>query len=109
MSVHQSESLGVCDNIDTYHTHVGMDAFPQPVLHSTMRKVSEESAVSVSSYFPPISSMLDLGIGVGNYGQTGTPAATAGMGVGAFGSISNGFTVRLCPLRLRQLVLLHRV
>ena len=86
----QFVSLDVSDNNDTYHTPVGMGEFPRPVLHSIMRKVSQKPPTSVSTYFTPISFLLDLSIGVGNHVHSGTPAATVDMGVGAFGSILNG-------------------
>ena len=34
----QFVSLDVSDNIDMYHTPMGMGKFPRPVLHSTMKK-----------------------------------------------------------------------
>ena len=89
-SVRQPVSLGVSDHIDMYHTHVGMGEFPRPVLHSTMRKVAEGPPISVSTHFTPISSMLDLGSGLGAHIHSGTPAAAVDVSRGAFGSVSNG-------------------
>ena len=88
-SVCQPVSLGVSDHIDMYHTPVGMGEFPCPVLHSTTRKVSEGPPISVSTHFTPISSMLDLGSGLGTHMHSGTPAAVVDVGVGAFGFVSN--------------------
>ena len=89
-SVRQPVSLGVSDHIDMYHTPVGMGEFPRPVLHSTMRKVTEGPPISVSTHFTPISSMLDLGSGLGAHIHSGTPAAAVDVSGGAFGSVSNG-------------------
>ena len=88
-SIRQPVSLGVSDNIDMHHTPVGMGEFPHPVLHSTRWKVSE-GPISVSTHFTLISSMLDLGSGVGYHMHSGTPVATVDVGVGAFGSVSTG-------------------
>ena len=89
-SVRQPVSLGVSDHIDMYHTPVGMGEFPRAVLHSTMRKVTEGPPISVSTHFTPISSMLDLGSGLGAHIHSGTPAAAIDVSGGAFGSVSNG-------------------
>ena len=89
-SVRQPVSLGVSDHIEMYHTPVGMGEFPRPVLHSTMRKVAEGPPISVSTHFTPISSMLDLGSGLGAHIHSGTPAAAVDVSGGAFGSVSNG-------------------
>ena len=89
-SVRQPVSLGVSDHIDMYHTPVGMGEFPRPVLHSTMRKVTEGPPISVSTHFTPISSMLDLGSGLWAHIHSGTPAAAVDVSGGAFGSVSNG-------------------
>ena len=88
-SVRQPVSLGVSDRIEMYHTPVGMGEFPRPVLHSTMRKMAEGPPISVSTHFTPISSMLDLGSGLGAHIHSGTPA-TVDVSGGAFGSVSNG-------------------
>ena len=93
-SVRQPVSLGVSDHIDMYHNPVGMGEFPRPVLHSTMRKVAEGPPISVSTHFTPISSMLDLGSGLGAHIHSGTPAAAVDVSGGAFGSVSNGV---YCP------------
>ena len=89
-SVREPVSLGVSDHIDMYHTPVGMGEFPRPVLHSTMRKVTEGPPISVLTHFTPISSMLDLGSGLGAHIHSGTPAAAVDVSGGAFGSVSNG-------------------
>ena len=89
-SVRQPVSLGVRDHIDMYHTPVGMGEFPRPVLQSTMRKVTEGPPISVSTHFTPISSMLDLGSGLGAHIHSATPAAAVDVSGGAFGSVSNG-------------------
>ena len=89
-SVRQPVSLGVSDHIDMYHTPVGMGEFPRPVLHSTMRKMAEGPPISVSTPFTPISSMLDLGSGLGAHIHSGTPAAVVDVSGGAFASVSNG-------------------
>ena len=89
-SVHQPVSLGVSDHIDMYHTMVGMGEFPRPILHSTMRKVSEGPLISVSTHFTPISSMLDIGNGLGTHMHSGTPTAAVDVSGGVFGSVSNG-------------------
>ena len=86
----QFVSLDVSAIIDTYHIPMGMGEFPHPVLHSTIQKVSEGPPTSVSTHFTPISSMLDLSIGMGNHVHSGTPAATVDMSVGAFVSVSSG-------------------
>ena len=85
-----SVSLGVSDHIDMYHTPVGMGEFPRPVLQSTMRKVTGGPPISVSTHFTPISSMLDLGSGLGAHIHSATPAAAVDVSGGAFGSVSNG-------------------
>ena len=89
-SVRQPVSLGVSDNIDMYHTPMGMGEFPSHVLHLTMRKVSEGPPISVSTHFTLISCVLDRGSGVGNYVHSGTPVATVDVGVGVVWSVSNG-------------------
>ena len=89
-SVRQPVSLGVSDHIDMYHTPVGMGEFPRPVLQSTMRKVTGGPTISVSTHFTPISSMLDLGSGLGAHIHSATPAAAVDVSGGAFGSVSNG-------------------
>ena len=89
-SVRQPVSLGVSDHIDMYHTPVGMGEFPRPVLQSTMRKVTGGPPISVSTHFTPISSMLDLGCGLGAHIHSATPAAAVDVSGGAFGSVSNG-------------------
>ena len=89
-SVRQPVSLGVSDHIDMYHTPVGMGEFPRPVLQSTMRKVTGGPPISVSTHFTPISSMLDLGSGLGAHIHSATPAAAVDVSGGAFGSVSNG-------------------
>ena len=89
-SVHQPVSLGVSDHIDMYHTPVGMGEFPRPVLQSTMRKVTGGPPISVSTHFTPISSMLDLGSGLGAHIHSATPTAAVDVSGGAFGSVSNG-------------------
>ena len=96
-SVCQPVSLGVSDHIYMYHTPVGMGEFPRPVLHSTMRKVSEGPPISVSRHFTPISSMLYLGRRLGTHMHSGTPAAAVDLGGGAFGSVSNGVYRPLLP------------
>ena len=80
----------VSDHIDMYHTPVGMGEFPRPVLHSTMRRVAEGPPISVSTHFTPISSMLDLGSGLGAHIHSGMPAAAVDVSGGVFGSVSNG-------------------
>ena len=89
-SVRQPVSLGVSNYIDMYHIPVGMGEFPRPVLHSTMRKVAAGAPISVSTHFTPISSMLDLGSGLGAHMHPGTPVAAVDVSGGAFGSVSNG-------------------
>ena len=89
-SVHKPVSLGFSEPIDMYHTPMGMREFPRPVLHSTMRKVAEGPPISVSTHFTPISSMLDLGSGLGTHIHSGMPEAAIDVSGGAFGSVSNG-------------------
>ena len=96
-SVHQPVSLGVSNHIDMYHTPVGMGEFPRLVLHSNMRKVAEGPPISVSTHFTPISSILDLGSGLGAHIHSGMPSAAGDMSGGAFGSVSNGVYLQFQP------------
>ena len=108
-SIRQPVSLVVSDHIDMYHTPVGMGEFPRPVLHSTMRKVAEGPPISVSTHFTPISSMLDLGSGLGAHIHSGTPAAAVDVSGVHLGPSQTGCTVLFYPRGRRRPWVSHRL